>query len=169
MNRRELCAAGIAGALAMAGGRAMAAENLAAKAEGTLRAWIDGWNADDLDAMFALFTPDAHWVNVVGMHWQGRAAVEQAHRAYFDLMFRGVKQRLLEIESLTPLPGGSVIVVSRIAIGAFRQPNGVVKPPSEDRLTLVMVPRGDGLAIAHGANIAIVPEAQQHDPMRRPG
>lgn len=146
----------------------MAAESIAAKAEDVLRAWIDGWNADNLDAMFALFTPDAHWVNVVGMHWQGRTAVEHAHRVYFDMMFRGVKQRLIEIESVTPLPGDGAIAVSRIAIGAFRQPNGVVKPPSEDRLTLVLVPRGDSLAIAHGANISIVEEAQQHDPMLRP-
>lgn len=143
----------------------MAAEALASTADKTLKAWVDAWNREDLDAMFALFTPDAHWVNIVGMHWQGRDAVEKAHRAYFEIMFRGVKQRLLATESLTPLPGGGAVVVARLAVDAFRQPNGVVKPPSEDRLTLVMVPRGDELAIVHGANVAIVAEAQQHDPV----
>ena len=145
----------------------MAAETLASKADKTVRAWVAAWNAEDLDAMFPLFTPDAHWVNIVGMHWQGRPAVEQAHRMYFELMFRGVKQRLLDTESVTALPGGGAVVVVRLAVDAFRQPNGIVKPPSEDRLTLVMVPRGNDLAIAHGANVAIVAEAQQHDPMRR--
>ena len=145
----------------------MATEALASKAGKTLNAWVDAWNREDLDAMFAVFTPDAHWVNIVGMHWQGRDAVEKAHRAYFEVMFRGVKQRLLATESLTPLPGGGAVVVARLAVDAFRQPNGVVKQPSEDRLTLVMVPRGEDLAIIHGANVAIVAEAQQHDPMAK--
>ena len=98
---------------------------------------------------------------------QGRDAVEKAHRAYFEMMFRGVKQRLLATESLTPLPGGGAVVVACLAVDAFRQPNGVVKPPSEDRLTLVMVPRGDDLAIVHGANVEIVAEAQRHDPVAK--
>jgi len=143
----------------------MAADTLALKADKTLNAWVDAWNREDLDAMFALFMPNAHWVNIVGMHWQGRDAVEKAHRAYFEIMFRGVKQRLLATESLTPLPGGAAVVVARLAVDAFRQPNGLVKPPSEDRLTLAMVPRGEDLAIVHGANVAIVAEAQQHDPV----
>ncbi len=142
----------------------MAADALASKVDKTLNAWVDAWNSENLDAMFALFTPEAHWVNIVGMHWQGRDAVEKAHRAYFEIMFRGVKQRLLATESLTPLPGGGAVVVARLAVDSFRQPNGVVKPPSEDRLTLVMVPRGEDMAIVHGANVAIVAEAQQHDP-----
>jgi uncharacterized protein (TIGR02246 family) len=143
-------------------------EDLTAKAKAVVEAMIAAWNADDLDTMFSLFTPDAHWVNVVGMHWQGRDAVEHAHRVYFDIMFRGVKQRLVEIESVTPLPGCGAVVVARLAIDAFQQPNGVVKPTSEDRKTLVLVPRDGGLAIIHGANIEIVAEAQQHDPMRLP-
>lgn len=167
MKRRELCGMVIAGAAIMAGGPVMATEALASQADKTLNAWVDAWNREDLDAMFALFVPEAHWVNIVGMHWQGRDAVEKAHRAYFDIMFRGVKQRLLATESLTPLPGGGAVVVACLAVDSFRQPNGVVKPPSEDRLTLVMVPRGENLAIVHGANIAIVAEAQQHDPVAK--
>lgn len=167
MKRRDLCGIMIAGAAILAGGPAMAADTLASKAEKTLNAWVDAWNREDLDAMFALFVPEAHWVNIVGMHWQGRDDVEKAHRAYFEIMFRGVKQRLLATESLTPLPGGGAVVVARLAVDPFRQPNGVVKPPSEDRLTLVMVPRGEDLAIVHGANVAIVAEAQQHDPVAK--
>jgi uncharacterized protein (TIGR02246 family) len=165
MKRRDLCGIVIAGGAILAGASAMATEALASKAEKTLNDWVNAWNREDLDAMFALFTPDAHWVNIVGMHWQGRDAVEKAHRAYFEIMFRGVKQRLLATESLTPLPGGGAVVVARLAVDAFRQPNGVLKPPSEDRLTLVMVPRGEDLAIVHGANVAVVAEAQQHDPV----
>lgn len=148
---------------------ASAASTLKAKVDALLRAHVDAWNREDLDAMFAAFTPEAQWINIVGMHWRGRDEVARAHRAFFDIMFHGVKQQLVETESVTPLPGGGAIVVARLAVDAFRQPNGVVKPPSEDRLTLILVPRGEGLAIAHGANVGIVAEAQAHDPARRKG
>jgi uncharacterized protein (TIGR02246 family) len=167
MTRRDF--GGLAmGAVAMvADSQASAAPALQAQVDALLRAHIDAWNREDLDTMFAAFTPDAHWVNIVGMHWRGRDEVARAHRAFFNIMFRGVKQRLIETESVTPLPGGGAVVVARLGVDAFRQPNGVVKPPSEDRLTLVLVPRGDGLAIAHGANVSIAAEAQAHDPARR--
>lgn len=140
--------------------------SLAAEVESVFTRLGAAWNADDLDAMFALFTPDAHWINIVGMHWQGRDAVDHAHRVYFDLMFRGVDQKLEEIESIVPLPGGGAVAVARIWMDAFRQPDGVVKPPSRDRMTLVLVPGENGLLIAHGANIAIVEEAQRFNPVR---
>ena len=69
--------------------------------------------------MFRLFAPDAHWVNVVGMHWRGREAVEHAHRVFFDLMFKGVDQRLEEIESVIALPGGVAVAVVRFYMESF--------------------------------------------------
>jgi ketosteroid isomerase-like protein len=77
--------------------------DLHARAGKVLDAWLKAWNASDLDAMFALFTDDAHWVNIVGMHWRGKAEVERAHRVFFDVMFKGVPQSLEEIESVVPL------------------------------------------------------------------
>ena len=167
MTRRDFGGLAV-GAVAMVGAvKVNAASTLEAKVDALLRLHVDAWNREDLDAMFAAFTPDAHWINIVGMHWRGRDEVARAHQAFFDIMFRGVKQRLIETESVMPLPGGGAVVVARLAVDAFRQPNGVVKPPSEDRLTLVLVPAGNELAIAHGANVGIVADAQAHDPARR--
>lgn len=140
--------------------------SLAAAAQDVVASFCAAWTADDLDAMAGLFAPDCHWVNIVGMHWQGRAAVEHAHRAYFDLMFRGVNAELEEVESVVALPGGGAIVVACIAMGAFKQPDGVTRPPSRDRMTLVLVPGEQRLLIAHGANIAIVEEAQRFNPVQ---
>lgn len=167
MTRREFAVLTV-GATAMIADPAAASQPpLHEQVDALVRAHVDAWNREDLDAMFAAFTADAHWVNIVGMHWRGRDEVEAAHLAFFEIMFRGVRQRLVEIESVIPLPGGGAVAVARLAVDAFRQPNGVVKPASEDRLTLVLVPRGSGLAIKHGANVAIVAEAQQHDPATR--
>ena len=140
---------------------------LRSKVEEVVTAWIATWNSDNLDAMFRLFAPDAHWVNVVGMHWRGREAVEHVHRVLFDLMFKGVDQRLEEIESVIALPGGVAVAVVRLHMESFRQPDGAIRPAGRNRLTLVLVPDGQSLLIAHGSNIGIVEEFQQFDPMLR--
>ena len=48
------------------------------------RAFVDAWNAHDMTAMAALFTPDAEWVNVVGMYWKGRDQIMFAQRAFHE-------------------------------------------------------------------------------------
>ena len=147
-----------------------AASESAAKLEAQIRqlaeSYSSAWNAADMDAMSALYTPDVHWVNIVGMHWQGWAAVDKAHRNFFDRMFKGVPMKLEDIESISALPGGGAVAVLRWSVGAFKTPAGALNPPSRDRMTLVLVPAGDRLKIMHGANIQIVEGAQRSNPIQ---
>lgn len=126
----------------------------------------DSWNASDLDAMFALATADVHWVNVVGMHWQGLADVRQAHAVFFDMMFRGVPLALQAVEHVKSLPGGVQVIVVRWLLGAYRTPPGEARPPSLNRMSIVAVPGPAGLLISHVANIEVDPRAAPHDPIR---
>jgi uncharacterized protein (TIGR02246 family) len=125
------------------------------------------WNASDMDAMAKLYAGDVHWVNIVGMHWQGKTQVDQAHRAYFDIMFKGVPLTLEAIESVVALPGGALVAVLRWAVGAFKTPFGEQMPPSRDRMSLVLIPQADELIIAHGSNVQINEQAQKSDPIRQ--
>src|ERR1700730_19260776 len=95
------------------------------KVRAVLDAWEAAWNASDMNAMWQLATDDIHWVNVVGMHWRGRAEVQKAHQVYFDLLFRWEVVQARGIESIEPLPGVAVI---RWAMGGYRQPTGVMRP-----------------------------------------
>ena len=142
-------------------------ESVRAKVRGVLDAWEAAWNASDMTAMWQLATDDIHWVNVVGMHWRGRAEVQKAHQVYFDQMFKDRSCKLDEVESIETLPGGALVVVVRWIMGGYRRPNGALRPPGKDRMSLVLVPRGDGFAIAHGANVPIDEGAQTHNPIRR--
>ena len=166
MDRRAAIGCVMVGTAAIGSG-AMAADagNRLGRVRRLVERYAAAWNASDMDAMAALYTRDVHWVNIVGMHWRGRTQVDQAHRAFFDIMFKDVPLTLQEIESIVPLPGGGVVVVIRWAVGAFRTPAGDQVPPSRDRMTLVLVPDGDGLLIAHGANIQIDERAQASDPV----
>lgn len=135
------------------------------KIEGLVDRYADAWNTSDMDAMSKLCTEDVHWVNIVGMHWQGKAQVDRAHRAFFDVMFKGVPLKLEEIESVQLVSGGVVVAVVRWSVGAFRTPFGEQQPPSRDRMSLTLAPHGQGYLIAHGANIQIDELAQKSNPV----
>ena len=62
-------------------------DNAGAKVKAVLDKWEAAWNASDMNAMWQLATDDIHWVNVVGMHWRGKAEVQKAHQVFFDQLF----------------------------------------------------------------------------------
>lgn len=128
-------------------------------------AYESAWNTSDLDVMGALYTEDIHWVNVKGMHWQGFGAVDKAHRVYFDMMFRGTRQDLEEIESITPVAPGVVIAVVRWLHGPFTAPSGDKVPAMNTRMTLVLTKASGHWKIAHGANIEVDAGAARFDPV----
>jgi uncharacterized protein (TIGR02246 family) len=142
-------------------------DSVAAKIKAVLTEWEACWNAADMTSMWQLATDDIHWVNVVGMHWRGKAEVQKAHQVFFDLLFKNRSCKLDEIESIEPLPGGAFVAVVRWSMGGYRRPNGVMRQPGRDRMSLVLVPRGEGLAIAHGANVPIDDEAEANNPIKR--
>jgi uncharacterized protein (TIGR02246 family) len=170
MTRRKfsIVTASTAVAGSIRGTRAMSSGNddMRGKVEAVVSGWEAAWNAADMNAMWQLATDDVHWVNVVGMHWRGKADVQQAHQIYFDMMFKDRRAKLDEIESVEALPGGAVVAVVRWSFGGFRQPDGVMRPPGKDRMSLVLTPRGNGLAIAHGANVHIDEAAAKFDPIK---
>lgn len=130
-----------------------------------LRVMEDTWNASDIDAMFAVATPDIHWVNVVGMHWQGHADVKKAHAVFFDVMFRGVPLKLEAVEHVKPLPGGLRLLVVRWLLGAYKTPSGEPRPASLNRMSILAAPGPAGLLISHVANIEVNPHAARHNPV----
>lgn len=78
-------------------------DSAGAKVKVVLHGWEAAWNASDITAMWRLATDDVHWVNVVGMHWRGKAEVQKAHQVCFDLMFKDRSCKLDEIESIESL------------------------------------------------------------------
>lgn len=132
-------------------------------------AYETAWNAGDMTSMGRLYTSKVHWVNIMGMHWQGFEDVDYAHRALFDTVFAGVASRLENIESVEPLPGGGAVAVIRWQVAAYTSPSGQAFPASRSRMSLTLVPQDGELRIAHGANIQIVEAAQRSDPVVRRG
>ncbi|MEY2884694.1 MAG: hypothetical protein RL490_2418 [Pseudomonadota bacterium] len=125
------------------------------------------WNGNDVPAMFARASPDLHWVNVVGMHWQGHNDTVTAHEIFFRLMFDDVPLTLLGIESIVAITSDVRICVARWRLGEYTTPEGHVVSDETNRMTLVFSGAGDGLQLRHVANLRIDANAAPHDPMNR--
>ncbi|WP_114227340.1 MULTISPECIES: SgcJ/EcaC family oxidoreductase [Sphingomonas] len=62
----------------------------------------DAWNAGDGAGWAASFAEDADFVNVLGQHARGRAAIGAGHQEIFDGIYRGSRNRMA-VEDLRAL------------------------------------------------------------------
>ena len=153
----------------MAAGAMIAVEHEAAAddraiAEAVVGRFLALWNTHRMEQLGAILTAEAHWVNTVGMHWAGRDQVVAAHIAFHQGMFKTVGLRLEAVESAIRVADAVVTAVCRMAVDGFKTPTGD-RPPSRDRLTLVLAREDGAWRIAHGANVPIFEQAQAHNPV----
>jgi uncharacterized protein (TIGR02246 family) len=130
-----------------------------------VKGYCEAWNAHDMKAMAELFVDDAHWINIVGMHWPGKLAVVAGHAAYHQTFFRmtDIEMADLEIREISPDVAAAVILLK---VDPFTPPDGITRPSSEDRLSLILTKRSGRWLIAHGHNTIIDHGAQRFDPVK---
>jgi uncharacterized protein (TIGR02246 family) len=124
----------------------------------------DAWNAHDMTALEELFAADAHWVNIVGMHWQGKAAVVKAHSVFHRTIFRNTELTFgnIGIRAINPDVAAAVVTAT---VGTFRTPDGAPRPSADNRLSFILTKRDGTWRVAHGHNTVIDPAAQPFDPV----
>lgn len=169
MIRRSLIAL-LAGAALMTASTAQAQTTAqdAAAVQALLDEYAAAWAAADAERLMRLFTDDAEWVNVVGMHWRGKAENQLGHHVFLTTIFRGRPLTLLGVDSVRPVGDEVVVAVARWATGGFTAPDGAPVPASDNRMSLVLRRAPEGLRIAHGANVVIDPVAARNDPAKGP-
>lgn len=171
MNRRALMTI-LGGAAVMTAVPALGHTQTADVDRAAVRAWLDecaaAWAASDAERMFRMAADDVEWVNIVGMHWRGKAQVVSVHDLYLNTMFKGVPLSLKSIKSVRAVGPDVVIAVVRWSIGQFSPPDGSIVPASDDRMTLVFHRASSGLRLIHGANVQIDAVAERFDPSKGP-
>ena len=123
-----------------------------------------GWNRHDMDAMFAAFTPDAEWVNVVGMWWRGLENIKRAHGVYHDTIFASTSLDVDRV-SVRLLSERTAIAIVEWKKGPFLPPDGRLRPPSRDIMSFVFVEQGGLWLIAGGHNTPIDEQALKFNPL----
>jgi uncharacterized protein (TIGR02246 family) len=126
--------------------------------------FFKAWNRHDMKAFAELFSDDADWINIVGMHWRGKKAVVKAHEVFHRTIFRNT--------DMTPTGVGIRVVTSEVAIavvtlkaGEFTAPDGKQMAGTQDRLSVILVKGEGGWRITHGHNTVVDPSAQPFDPV----
>jgi uncharacterized protein (TIGR02246 family) len=146
----------------------LAAQTLSKADETAIRTIVmavpEALNHKDMKTYADLFADDADWINVVGMHWRGKAAVVKAHEVYLKTVFRdgGMSTGDLDIRAVTP--DVAIVVVTELDSAGIL-PDGGKAPPGSGRLTYVLVKRDGKWKITHGHNTTIDPGAQRFDPI----
>lgn len=123
------------------------------------------WNEHDMDAMFDLFTEDSDWVNIVGMHWVGRADSKKAHQIFHATMFKDTPLKIDEI-IIRKITNDTAVAVLTISMGDFATPAGDMIKNSKDRMSLFLVKQKGRWLIAHGHNTAIDMRAAPSNPVK---
>lgn len=126
------------------------------------------WNRHDMAAMAALFADDASWVNIVGWHWPDKAAVVAGHEGIHRSFFHDTDIEIADI-TLRVLASDIVAAVVLLKVGPFLPPDGMARPASDNRLSLIMANRDGRWRIAHGHNTVIDPAAAPFDPAKTGG
>jgi uncharacterized protein (TIGR02246 family) len=123
-----------------------------------------GWNSHNMDIMFQAFTPDADWINIVGMWWQGKPDVKRAHQAYHDTFFKQTPYHI-EAMQIRFVTADTAIAVVRWRKGAFRSPDGRDWPEGRDLMSLLLVKQKGRWLITHGHNTTLDEAAQVQNPI----
>jgi uncharacterized protein (TIGR02246 family) len=127
-------------------------------------AYCGAWNRHDMNAIAELFCEDAHWVNIVGWHWAGKPAVVAGHEGIHRTIFRETAIAMIQLD-VRRISADVAIGIVTLQVGPFTPPDGVRRPASEDRLSLVLRRAQAGWHIAHGHNTVIDPLAKGFNPL----
>lgn len=134
------------------------------KIRAVVMGFFEAWNHHDMKAFAELFTDDAGWINIVGMHWRGKKAVIKAYEVFHRTIFQNTDMTPTDVEMRSVTSDVAVAVVT-LKAGDFTAPGGEVKIGTQDRLSIVLVKREGQWNIAHGHNTVIDLSAQRFDPV----
>lgn len=129
--------------------------------EGFADAFVASWMARDGAALAALFAEDADFVNVVGIWWEDRAAIERAHSYALQSFF--ARSRLAAGRIKTRMLGpGHCLLHLRLRLSGQIAPDGSEAGPRSTILSVVLERRGGGWVALSAQNTDIVPGAETH-------
>ncbi|WP_416358982.1 YybH family protein [Antarctobacter sp.] len=125
------------------------------------KAFIATWDKRDGDAIAALFTEDADFVNVTGLWWHGRKAIAKPHDYALKSFFSRSSLRAgrTEVRHLSP---DIAVVRCRFTLSGQITPDGTDAGDRRTILTFVVQRRADGWRAVSAQNTDVVPGMETH-------
>lgn len=129
-----------------------------------LASFDEAFNRHDADAVAALYTDDAEFVNVVGMCWRGRTEIRRGTAFVLANIFQNTTIQTDSVSIRFPTHDTAIAVIAQHTVGSFVLPDGTRISSTNNRLTFFLVKVGGRWLIAGGQNTEIRPGV--HDPSK---
>ena len=125
--------------------------------DAVVSAVVDAWNRHDMKAYSALFTEDADFVNVVGMHFRGRPQIEAVHIDVHRNIFKN--SNLHDVSTKETLENEETALTQTAweMTGAEGLPGWNVSELRKGMMSLLLVRSGDRWLITAAQNTEFVP------------
>jgi uncharacterized protein (TIGR02246 family) len=117
----------------------------------------ESWNRHDMTAFAAAFAENADFVNVIGMHWQGRQEIEAKHTVTHGTIFRNSALQIVDQSVRFLSPSIALAHVATELKGAESLRERVAPETRRSLLTCVLVKEADRWLITAAHNTDIVP------------
>ena len=119
------------------------------------------WNAGDAARFAALFAEDADFVNVVGLWWEKRRAIEKAHAYGFERIFANARMTVERVKIRRLGPDASVVRF-RWAMAGQTAPDGSPAGERHGIMSLVAERDAEEWRIVSAQNTDIVEGVDTH-------
>jgi uncharacterized protein (TIGR02246 family) len=129
-----------------------------------LASFDEAFNRHDADAVAALYTDDAEFINVAGMLWRGRAEIRRGTAFVLANIFQNTTIQTDSVSLRFPTHDTAIAVIAQHTVGSFVLPDGTRISSTNNRLTYFLVKAGGRWLIAGGQNTEILPGV--HDPSK---
>lgn len=137
----------------------------------TVQEYENAWNKNDMDAVCAMFTEDASWINIGGLYWKNKNEITKAHHAFAPILSYMIPSKL-NIQKIQFVAPGVAIVCLREKIQmnhALSFPDGREVLQGDiinDEISLVLVKKYDKWQIKAGHNTAVYPKMEALNPIK---
>ena len=122
---------------------------------------VAAWNAGDAQAWCKDFTPDAEFVNILGMHFRGRDANARRHEELFASIFKGSHLEIQDVK-VRILENSTAIAGAIFDLMHFRRLPPGIRPTQgsgllRTRMHYVMICEASRWRIVFSQNTAVMP------------
>ncbi len=128
-----------------------------ARVKSVVASLAESWNRHDMMAFAAAFAANADFVNVIGMHWQGRQEIEAKHTLTHRTIFRNSTLQVIDQSVRFLSPRIALAHVSTELKGAESLRERVAPETRRALMSCVLVKEADRWLITAAHNTDIVP------------
>ena len=131
-------------------------------AESIPKVFIEAWNRRDAKKIASLFDEDAEFINVTGLWWHSRNAIERAHAYGLSTIFNNSILSLITCR-VKFLAENIAVVNAKIKLSGQTSIGSIASPEERKTIfTFVVHKKGEQWSCASAQNTDVVPNMETH-------